>query len=143
MDEVAAALADRAAAAIATAATPIGGIEEFLDPNVVKVVTDRSGRALYFSRAPIPWHRDRSREPANQREFAGALRHIGLYAYRVGALRRLAALPPGALEQVEKLEQLRALENGLEIRVVETLQAPAADVNTPADLARVARALGR
>ncbi|MGB8328028.1 MAG: 3-deoxy-manno-octulosonate cytidylyltransferase [Steroidobacteraceae bacterium] len=143
MDEVATALANHAAAAIATAAAPIGGVEEFLDPNVVKVVIDRAGRALYFSRAPIPWHRDGGRDLASQREFAGALRHIGLYAYRVGALRRLAGLPPGMLEQVEKLEQLRALENGLEIHVVETRQAPAADVNTPADLARVAQALRR
>ena len=89
-----------------------------LDPNVVKVVTDLRQRALYFSRAPIPWSRDGA--PAglvSQRSYAGARRHLGIYAYRVAALLRLAALPPSALEQLEKLEQLRALEHGMDIRV--------------------------
>ena len=94
-------------AAIATLATPVRSRAEYLDPNAVKVVAGEDGRALYFSRAPIPWHRDGA--PGGGPEHAGARRHIGLYAYRVGALQRLAALPVAALEAVEKLEQLRAL----------------------------------
>ena len=125
-------------AAIATLATPVQSLAEFLDPNAVKVVADAKGRALYFSRAPIPWHRDGA--PAglqSQRVFAGARRHIGIYAYRVGALRRLASLAPTALEKSEKLEQLRALENGLLIRVADATETPGPDVNTAADLERV------
>jgi len=125
-------------AAIATLATPIGSVEELLDPKVVKVVTDGEGRALYFSRAPIPWDRDGA--PAglmSQQSIAGALRHIGLYAYRVEALTRIAALAPGPLELRERLEQLRALENGFEIRVAMAQERPGPDVNTAADLARV------
>jgi 3-deoxy-manno-octulosonate cytidylyltransferase (CMP-KDO synthetase) len=125
-------------AAIATLATRIGGVQALLDPNVVKVVTDKSGRALYFSRAPIPWGRDTA--PAgivSQRGYQGARRHIGLYAYRVAALRRLSLLPPTPLEMLEKLEQLRALEHGMEIRVADAQGQPGPDVNTPEDLARV------
>ena len=126
-------------AQIATLASPLQSREEYFDPNVVKLVTDREGRALYFSRAPIPWSRDQLHldTPAQ----FGARRHIGLYAYRVGALRRLAALEPAPLEQTEKLEQLRALFHGLEIRVGEADCRPGPDVNTPEDLARAAAAL--
>ena len=126
-------------AAIATLATPVESLAEFLDPNAVKVVADSKGRALYFSRAPVPWNRDGA--PAglsSQRVFAGARRHIGIYAYRVGALRRLAALGPTALERTENLEQLRALENGLVIRVADATEKPGPDVNTAEDLKRVA-----
>ena len=129
-------------AAIATLATPVESLAEFLDPNAVKVVADAKGRALYFSRAPVPWHRDGA--PAglqSQRVFAGARRHIGIYAYRVGALRRLASLAPTALEKSEKLEQLRALENGLLIRVADATETPGPDVNTAEDLERVAALL--
>ena len=123
---------------VATLATPILTLQEFLDPNAVKVVADLQGRALYFSRAPIPWDRDGARGgPARQQVFAGARRHVGIYAYRVGALIRLAALPATALEQSEKLEQLRALENGFRIRVAETLERPGPDVNTAVDFERV------
>src|SRR6185503_10515589 len=108
----------------------------FNDPNVVKVACDATGRALYFSRAPIPYNRD---QPATLTP--ATLRHVGIYAYRVSALRRLAALPPGRLELIEKLEQLRALENGMEIRVALAVERPLADVNTAADLERAARAL--
>ena len=127
-------------AAIATLATPVESLEEFLDPNAVKVVADAKGRALYFSRAPVPWNRDGA--PAglsSQRVFAGARRHIGIYAYRVGALRLLASLAPTALEKSEKLEQLRALENGLLIRVADATETPGPDVNTASDLERVER----
>ena len=129
-------------AAIATLATPVSSLEEFLDPNAVKVVADLKGRALYFSRAPLPWHRDGAKEGgSSQREFAGARRHVGIYAYRVGALRRLASLAPTALEKAEKLEQLRALENGLMIRVADAVEKPGPDVNTAEDLERVAALL--
>ena len=132
-------LAARPGADIATLATPIGALEEFLDPNVVKVVTDAAGRALYFSRAPIPWCREGARAGlASQRQFTGARRHIGLYAYRVGALARLAALAPSPLELAERLEQLRALEQGLRIAVADACEPPGPDVNTAEDLARVA-----
>lgn len=129
-------------AAIATLATPVESLGEFLDPNAVKVVADAKGRALYFSRAPVPWNRDGA--PAGlstQCVFAGARRHVGIYAYRVGALQRLASLPSTALEKAEKLEQLRALENGLTIRVADAVERPGPDVNTAEDLDRVARLL--
>jgi 3-deoxy-manno-octulosonate cytidylyltransferase (CMP-KDO synthetase) len=130
-------LARDRAAGIATLAAPIGSLEEFLDPNVVKVVTAQDGAALYFSRAPIPWSRDGA--PAglvSQREYAGAMRHVGLYAYRVGALRRITRLPCSDLEQREKLEQLRALESGVRIVVGSCLEQPAPGVDTAADLER-------
>ena len=126
-------------AAIATLATPVESLEEFLDPNAVKVVTDPKGRALYFSRAPVPWNRDgASQGMSTQRVFAGARRHVGIYAYRVAALRRLASLAPTPLEKIEKLEQLRALESGLVIRVADAAEKPGPDVNTAEDLNRVA-----
>ena len=136
--QVAALLESHSSADIATLATPIDSLEEFLNPNAVKVVTDPQGRALYFSRAPIPWNRDGA--PAgigSQKVFTGSRRHVGIYAYRVGALLRMASLAPTALEQTEKLEQLRALENGLEIRVADAVERPGPDVNTPEDFERV------
>ncbi|MGE5468162.1 MAG: 3-deoxy-manno-octulosonate cytidylyltransferase [Ignavibacteria bacterium] len=134
------ALGEDREAAIATAAHPIETAEEFFNPNVVKVVTAASGRALYFSRAPIAWHRDGfavSREtlPAG---FFG-LRHIGLYAYRVGFLRQYGSLTPARCEQWESLEQLRALWHGHAIRVIEWEEAPAPGVDTEEDLERVRR----
>jgi len=139
--EQAAALLDRdPAAGIATLAVPIASLEEFLDPNVVKVVTAHDAAALYFSRAPIPWSRDGApRGLASQREFAGALRHVGIYAYRVGALRRITRLAPSALETCEKLEQLRALESGIRIAVGRCVELPEPGVDTEADLQRARR----
>jgi len=131
-------------AAIATLATPVESLTEFLDPNAVKVVADTNGRALYFSRAPIPWSRDGA--PAglsSQSVFADARRHIGIYAYRVGALQRLASLAPTELEKTEKLEQLRALQHGLVIRVADAEERPGPDVNTAEDLERVASLMTR
>lgn len=123
---------------LGTLATPIESLREFMDPNVVKVVSDATGRALYFSRAPIPWSRDGAAAGvASQRDFSGARRHIGIYAYRVRALLSLAHLPHGALEAREKLEQLRALEHGMHIQVAEAIERPGPDVNTLADLERV------
>jgi 3-deoxy-manno-octulosonate cytidylyltransferase (CMP-KDO synthetase) len=136
--QVAVLLAAHANADMATLASPITTLSEFLDPNTVKVVADGAGRALYFSRAPIPWNRDGAPAGlASQRDLSGARRHIGIYAYRVAALLRLAALPVSALENSEKLEQLRALESGFDIRVAEAAQRPGPDVNTLADLERV------
>ena len=138
VQQAAALLASHAAADIATLAAPLDSLQALLDPNVVKVVTTLEGRALYFSRAPIPWHRDEA--PAgllSQCSHEGARRHIGLYAYRVGALRRLAALQPTPLERLERLEQLRALEHGMDIRVDNATVLPGPDVNTPDDVARV------
>lgn len=135
---VAMALADDPDAAIATAAHPLSELAEFLNPNVVKVVVDGQGRALYFSRAPIPWPRDAF--AINQRILPAGLptrRHIGLYAYRTAFLRQYSQLSPGLIEQWESLEQLRALENGFVIRVIDCLDAPTPGVDTPEDLGRV------
>jgi 3-deoxy-manno-octulosonate cytidylyltransferase (CMP-KDO synthetase) len=136
IDQVAQLLASNPRADIATLAVKYDAIGDFNDPNNVKVACDATGRALYFSRAAIPWNRDAVSTLTN-----ASLRHIGIYAYRVAALRRLATLPPGRLEQIEKLEQLRALENGMEIRVALAVERPLADVNTAADLERAERAL--
>jgi 3-deoxy-manno-octulosonate cytidylyltransferase (CMP-KDO synthetase) len=131
-------LAANPAAAIATLATPIASDAEYLDPNVVKVVARADGMALYFSRAPIPWDRDGSAaSPSSRERHLGARRHIGLYAYRVSALRALAAAPATALELRERLEQLRALSIGLSIAVADAAESPGPGVDTPEDLARV------
>jgi len=131
-------LAASPAASIATLATPITGEYEYLDPNVVKVVARDDGIALYFSRAPVPWDRDgfASRPPGAGRH-RGARRHLGIYAYRVAALLRLAAAPPATLEQRERLEQLRALAMGFSIVVADAVEAPGPGVDSPEDLARV------
>ena len=133
LDALAAPMIADAGLAMATLATPISDAGEWADPNKVKVVCDARGDALYFSRSPIPCERDGGGVPA------AALRHIGVYGYRRDFLLRFAALEPGVLEQIEKLEQLRALERGYRIRVVRSL-APSLEVDTPADLARANRA---
>lgn len=140
--QVARLLEARPSVDMATLATAIGAIEEFLDPNVVKVVRDAQGRALYFSRAPVPWDRDGAAAGAGHMGFTGSLRHVGIYAYRVAALRKLTLLPPSPLELRERLEQLRALEHGVQIQVGTASEAPGPDVNTPEDLLRVGRLLG-
>ncbi len=132
--QVAELLAAHPQAAIATLKTPITDADDFQDPNVVKVVSDLHERALYFSRAPIPWPRDAERISSR----AQAWRHIGLYAYRVGPLKQLANLAPSALEMTERLEQLRALENGLLIMIATAREVPGPGVDTPDDLVRVA-----
>ena len=119
--------------AMATLATPITDREEWLNPNKVKVVGDARGDAIYFSRSPRPYVRDGGGVPAV------ALRHIGVYGYRRDFLLRFAGLEPGVLEQIEKLEQLRALERGYRIRVVASV-APSLEVDTPADLERANQA---
>ncbi|MDQ8023222.1 MAG: 3-deoxy-manno-octulosonate cytidylyltransferase [Moraxellaceae bacterium] len=139
--EVALSLVGDASASISTAAHAIDSVEEFLNPAVVKVVRDVQGHALYFSRAPMPWPRDAFGKavPAQGPMPAGtgALRHVGLYAYRAGFLRAYGRLAPSPLEGIEMLEQLRALWHGHRIRVELLAHAPAAGVDTPEDLERV------
>jgi 3-deoxy-manno-octulosonate cytidylyltransferase (CMP-KDO synthetase) len=127
---------------IATLATPIRTVAELLDPAVVKVVVDLKRDALYFSRSPIPFVRlgasaDGAAAAAAAVTRGCAERHIGVYVYRREALLRLAQLPPAPLEEAEALEQLRALQHGLRIRVVRVDAPPAPAVDTPEDLERV------
>jgi 3-deoxy-manno-octulosonate cytidylyltransferase (CMP-KDO synthetase) len=138
INQVAELLLAQPQAQLATLATPIASLEEFLNPNVVKVVGDDHGLALYFSRAPIPWHRDAAPAGlASQTKFAGAHRHLGIYAYRVGALLRLTRLPPGSLEQAESLEQLRALQSGMRIALAVAVAQPGMGIDTPQDIERI------
>lgn len=116
-------------AAIATLMAPIDSVEDRENPNFAKVVVGKTGRALYFSRAPIPWPREGGLPTSN--------RHIGLYAYRVRALREIAATEPCELEQIERLEQLRALWLGLGIAIEQAVEPPPAGVDTEADLAMI------
>jgi len=119
---------------IATAVIPLAAGKRFLDPNVVKAVLARDGRCLYFSRAAVPFGRD----GASVR----CWEHLGLYAYRRGALKRFVSLPPSPLEKAEKLEQLRALEAGMTLRAAVVAERPVA-VDVPADLTRAAKFLRR
>ena len=124
-------------APMSTLAAPVFDAQTLFDPNVVKLVRAQDGNALYFSRAPLPWPRDAF---TNDRSVLPAdgpwLRHIGIYGYRAGFLKRFAALPPGELERVESLEQLRALEGGFAISVGITPEPFPPGVDTPEDLAR-------
>ncbi|MEJ2384145.1 MAG: 3-deoxy-manno-octulosonate cytidylyltransferase [Xanthomonadales bacterium] len=134
LDQVAGLLATHPDAAVASLYDRFADEAEAGDPNAVKVVTDRDGRALYFSRSRIPYARGA----------AGAVtwrRHIGLYAYRAGALRAFTRTPPTPLEQAEKLEQLRFLESGRTIVMAQASEAIPAGVDTPEDLARIRRLL--
>lgn len=144
VSRVAALLADRPDCAIATAAHPLDDAAEFFDPNVVKVVADRNGRALLFSRAPIPWARDafaatRGRLPGG----FPAWRHLGLYAYRAEFLRRFPALDRAPIEEQEHLEQLRALWHGFGIAVLPLAERLPPGVDTPQDLEKVRTLLAR
>ena len=109
---------------------------QLFDPNTVKLVRGANGDALYFSRAPIPWQRDAFATGQRDPAAGSCLRHIGIYAYRVGFLKRFAAMSPGRLERFESLEQLRALEAGHRIAVAETPSPFPPGVDTPDDLAR-------
>ncbi|HAI59897.1 MAG TPA: 3-deoxy-manno-octulosonate cytidylyltransferase [Xanthomonadaceae bacterium] len=128
-------------APMATLAAPITGTEALFDPNAVKVVTDAAGHALYFSRAPIPWHRDRYAVDRLGAPDQPCLRHIGLYAYRAGFLRLFQSLPPGRLERLEALEQLRVLEAGHRIAVAPSPEPFPPGIDTEDDLARAEAAL--
>jgi 3-deoxy-manno-octulosonate cytidylyltransferase (CMP-KDO synthetase) len=138
-------VADNLAAATAPMATlsvPIKDAEEAFNPNAVKVVTDKDGYALYFSRASIPWDRDRF---AKSHEQIGGhyQRHIGIYAYRAGFIQRYVDWAPSVLEQVEALEQLRVLWYGEKIHVAQALEAPPVGVDTQADLEKVRALLAK
>lgn len=124
------AIAEYPDAAIITLITPIHDEASWQDPNLVKAVMAENGRALYFSRSPVPYRRDEPTMPVH------AYRHLGLYLYRRSALQQFTQLPPSMLEMVEKLEQLRALEAGLPIYAVQVSEAPVG-VDTPADLIRI------
>jgi len=142
IDQVAANLAAHAEAGMATLGEPITDLPSLLNPNIVKVVSDRNGLALTFSRAPLPWARD---DFARDRDaFPTQVpyrRHIGIYAYRVGFLQDFVRWGPCWLESTECLEQLRALWHGVRIHVADALQAPPTGVDTAEDLERVRRLL--
>jgi 3-deoxy-manno-octulosonate cytidylyltransferase (CMP-KDO synthetase) len=140
--EVAQSLRAVAGSDISTAVAPVQSLREFLDPNCVKALRAHDGRALYFSRAPVPWPRD-SIAAERPVSFDGAWRHIGIYAYRVRSLLQLAAWPPTPLEMTEKLEQLRALEHGMHIHLVTLAQSPPPGIDTPEDLERARTMLGK
>lgn len=135
IDAVVAAMLEEDSIQIATPCTAITQANEIMDPNIVKVVRDFDGNGLYFSRAPIPWVRD-TKTTVDARHW----KHIGLYAFRRDALLEFPTLPPGELEPIEQLEQLRWLENGFRIRVVET-DYDAVSVDVPADIERVEKIL--
>ena len=143
INQVAELLAHRQHAAIATASAPLDHCAQLADPSVVKVVTDRDGYALYFSRAAIPWMRDDAPAgPANPA--AGTLRrHLGIYAYRCDYLRRFSKRRACELEKQENLEQLRALWHGEKIACADAVEVPAPGIDTPADLERIRRTTGR
>ena len=142
IDAVAAALEARPEASMATAAHRIEQLDEFTDPNVVKVVIDARGLALYFSRAPIAWWRDGFAAGVHSLPEPAPLRHVGIYAYRAGFLRQFPGLTPAPIERIEALEQLRAMWHGYRIAVHVAAGAPGIGVDTPQDLERV-RALWR
>ena len=137
VSQVAGLLDDDPEAGMATLATPIVDRAEWDDPNVVKVVTDQRSRALYFSRASIPWPRDGSGAAGD------AMRHVGLYAYRVRALKEFTAAEPCGLELQERLEQLRALWLGISIRVARAREIPPRGVDTEDDLIAVRRVIAQ
>jgi 3-deoxy-manno-octulosonate cytidylyltransferase (CMP-KDO synthetase) len=139
IDAVAQELLGRPDCAMSTAAHPLDRMDDFLNPNVVKLVLDRRHTALYFSRAPIPWWRDGMGAAAASPALPtpAPLRHIGLYGYRAGFLRRFPLLEPAPLETTESLEQLRVLWHGHRIAVHVSEHAPGPGVDTPEDLARV------
>lgn len=135
---VAHALEEHDDASIATACHPIREIDEFLDPNAVKVVFDEAGYALYFSRAPVPWPRDAFADARSSLpDRLPAFRHIGIYAYRCKFLREYAALKPVPIERFESLEQLRAMAHGYRIAVTVSDKAPPPGIDTPDDLDRL------
>ena len=137
-------LAAHVDADIATACTPIRDARDFSSSNIVKVVLDRDGYALYFSRAPIPFARDAfARGIRELPRGLSAFRHLGIYAYRCAFLKRFARLPGAAIERYEALEQLRALANGCRISVAVTHRAPHAGIDTPRDLRRLRRLVRR
>ncbi len=142
IDACATLLAGRPDCVMSTAAHAIESRVDFENPNIVKVVLDAGGRALYFSRATIPWPRDGDMFDAKPQAGAVALRHVGLYAYRARFLRRFPLLAVSPLEQSERLEQLRVLWHGERIAVHVSDSTPAIGIDTPEDLARARSLFG-
>lgn len=139
INQVAANLATNTYASVATLSEPIHSLDDFRNPNIVKAVADQTGKALFFSRAPIPWPRDHfAKGDINHLpDDFPAQRHIGIYAYRVALLNRFITWPQAQLEQIESLEQLRVLANGEAIHIAEACAAVPGGVDTEADLLRV------
>jgi len=138
IEQVAANLAQHPECDIATLCEPITRAEDLFNPNAVKAVFDQNGKALYFSRAPVPWHRDAfSSGPVKVLPAGNWWRHIGMYAYRVGLLHRFVEWPPAPLENTEALEQLRAMANGASIHIAAACEAVPGGVDTEQDLQRV------
>ncbi len=135
-------LTQRPECVMSTVAHPLHDVADFLNPNVVKVVVDAQGRALYFSRACIPWWRDGNASGVTTLPDPAPLRHVGLYGYRAAFLRRFPLLAASPLERVESLEQLRVLWHGERIAVHVAEKAPGTGVDTPEDLERVRALLG-
>ena len=142
LKQVALNLADHPRAGIATLSTAIQSAQDVFDPNVVKVVMDAEGYALYFSRAPIPWNRDVG-ETLNDAQARQYQRHLGIYAYRVSFLHAYSNMQPCVLENLEKLEQLRALYSGVAIHVEPAVKLPGPGIDTPDDLLAVARLMAK
>lgn len=141
IDQVASLIPDDQDTGVATLYEPIRSAEDVFDPNIVKVVVSNTNFALYFSRAPIPWERE-----SFGRETRGEIgqtwkRHIGIYAYRCGALRQFVAMSPSELEQTEALEQLRFLQNGIPIRIAQAMCDVPGGVDTPEDADRIMQLL--
>ncbi|MCY3884714.1 MAG: 3-deoxy-manno-octulosonate cytidylyltransferase [Gammaproteobacteria bacterium] len=141
IDQVADLLEEDDSFAASTLSEPLHSLEEVLDPNIVKVVCDLSGRALYFSRAAIPWDRDQFPEQGSFDSQPAWRRHIGIYAYRVGALNDFVVMPKSQLERIESLEQLRFIENGYSIVVADACEHIPAGVDTETDVMRVRQVL--
>ncbi|MFV1973136.1 MAG: 3-deoxy-manno-octulosonate cytidylyltransferase [Thiohalobacterales bacterium] len=139
IDQVASDLAAHEPASITTLAYPLESSINETDPHVVKVVLDREGYAMYFSRAPVPWHRDLHETGSGMAGVQPVLHHVGLYAYRAGFLKHYSELEPSPLEVFEKLEQLRVLWHGYRIHVGITTEVPGPGVDTAEDLALVER----
>ena len=142
IDQVAANLAAHPDCGIATLCEPIESRADLFNPNIVKVVADERGHALYFSRAPIPWHRDAFAVPGEELPPGQWWRHIGIYAYRVGFLHRYVGWSPARLELTESLEQLRAMAHGVAIHVAPACEPVPGGVDTAEDLARMRALLG-
>lgn len=141
IDQVAENLATHPEAQVSTLSEPIKSVDELFDPNAVKVVSDQNGLALYFSRASIPWDRDRFAKERCLPAGDAWQRHVGIYGYRVGLLNRFVDWPQAPLETIECLEQLRVLYQGERIHVAQACEAIPAGVDTPEDLARVCQLL--
>ena len=138
VNQVARLLIDRPTSGVASMYSTIADVKEIFDPNAVKVVVDSDSHALYFSRAPLPWDRSNfaDGEPTEIKPHCW-YRHLGIYAYRVWALKKFVSWSPSRLEQIESLEQLRFLENGISIVMAHVNEPLSAGIDTPDDLARV------